>query len=96
MKKWLTGIIAAILLTGCAQQTFTVNSGVALTPRQTQTQHFFFNGIAQQKSLDAAAVCGSTEKVAKVEVEQTALNGLVSAVTFGIYSPREARVYCLN
>jgi hypothetical protein len=27
-------------------------------------------------------------------VQQTFVNGLLSVVTFGIYTPREARVYC--
>lgn len=96
MKTTLTGIIAALLLTGCAQQTFMVNSGVTLTPRQTLTQHFFLHGIAQQKTIDAAAVCGSANKVAKVEVKQTMLNALASTFTMGLYSPREAKIYCLN
>jgi len=27
-------------------------------------------------------------------VQQTFVNGLLGVVTFGIYTPREARVYC--
>ncbi|WP_425338127.1 Bor/Iss family lipoprotein [Buttiauxella noackiae] len=35
-------------------------------------------------------------KVAKVEVKQSVLNVLVSTLTMGSYSPREANIYCLN
>ncbi len=61
-----------------------------------QSQSFFVYGIGQQKVIDAAEVCGGMENVAKVEVQQTFVNGLLSTVTFGIYTPREARVYCKN
>ncbi|MGC0794027.1 Bor family protein, partial [Pantoea agglomerans] len=52
------------------------------------------SGIGQRKSIDAAQVCGGQEKVNRVEVQQTFVNGLLSVVTFGVYTPREARVYC--
>jgi len=38
-------------------------------------------------------ICRSL-KVVRTEVQQTFLNGLLGVVTFGIYIPREARVYC--
>tara|TARA_Y100001960_G_scaffold226116_1_gene236811 strand:- start:533 stop:874 length:342 start_codon:yes stop_codon:yes gene_type:complete len=56
--------------------------------------HFFIGGLAQGKAINPAKVCGSIDKVAKVETQQTFLNGLLSALTFSIYAPREVRVYC--
>jgi hypothetical protein len=44
--------------------------------------------------VDAAKVCGGADKVSRVEVQETFPNVLLSIVTFGIYTPREARVYC--
>lgn len=59
-----------------------------------KTHHFFVAGLAQGKAINPARVCGSTSRVAKVETQVTFLNGLLSFITFGIYTPHEARVYC--
>jgi len=59
-----------------------------------KTHHFFIAGLAQGKAINPAKVCGSTARVAKVETQVTFLNGLLTFLTFGIYAPHEARVYC--
>jgi hypothetical protein len=56
--------------------------------------HFYIWGIAQSRAINPAKTCGSIENVAKVETQTTFLDGLLSAITFGIYSPREVRIYC--
>ena len=45
----------ALLITGCAQQTFTVQkqNPAAVAP-ETITHHFFVSGIRQKKTVDAA------------------------------------------
>ncbi|RPH31018.1 lipoprotein bor [Buttiauxella warmboldiae] len=94
MKKLMIAVIATVVLSGCAQQRFTINKEIAEKPQQTTTHHFFVSGIGQTKTIDAAAVCGGADKVVRTEVQQTFVNGLLSFVTFGIYTPRDARVYC--
>ena len=44
----------ALLITGCAQWTFTVqnNTGSSST-KETITHHFFVSGIGQKKTVDA-------------------------------------------
>ncbi|MFJ5482755.1 Bor/Iss family lipoprotein [Pectobacterium actinidiae] len=94
MKKILSTAVLALVLTGCAQQTFTVKNESVATPKQVTTHHFFVSGIGQKKTIDAAAVCGGSDKVVRTETQQTFVNVLLGVVTFGIYTPREARVYC--
>ncbi|WP_159652353.1 Bor family protein [Vibrio atypicus] len=99
MKKLILVAALSMVATGCAQQTFVMSSEVSATtndalPTKEQSQHFFIDGIAQDKEIDAAAVCGGADKVVKVEVQQTFTNVVLDVVTFGIYTPREARVYC--
>ena len=54
MKKMLLATALALLITGCAQQTFTVqNKPAAVAPKKTITHHFFVSGIGQ-KTVDAA------------------------------------------
>ena len=85
----------ALLITGCAQQTFTVQNKPAwqLAPK-AHHHHFFVSGIGQKKTVDAAKICGGAENVVKTETQQTFVNGLLGFITLGIYTPLEARVYC--
>ena len=55
MKKMLLATALALLITGCAQQTFTVqNKPAAVAPKETITHYFFVSGIGQKKTVDAA------------------------------------------
>ena len=77
MKKMLLATALALLITGCAQQTFTVQNKPAVAPKETITHHFFVSGIGQKKTVDAAKICGGAENVVKTETQQTFVNGLL-------------------
>ena len=50
MKKMLLATALALLITGCAQRTFTVQSKpAAVAPKETITHHFFVSGIGRRK-----------------------------------------------
>ena len=67
----------ALLITGCAQQTFTVqNKPAAVAPKETITHHFFVSGIGRE-NCHAAKICGGAENVVKTETQQTFVNGLL-------------------
>ena len=90
MKKMLLAT-ALVVITGCAQQTFTVqNKPAAVAPKETITHHFFVSGIGQKKTVDATKICGGAENVVKTETQQTFVNGLLGFITLGIYTPLEA------
>ena len=93
MKKMLLATALALLITGCAQQTFTVQNKPAAVAPETITHHFFVSGIGQKKTVDAAKIVAA-ENVVKTETQQTFVNGLLGFITLGIYTPLEARVYC--
>ena len=96
MKKMLLATALALLITGCAQQTFTVqNKPAAVAPKETITHHFFVSGIGQKKTVDAAKICGGAENVVRNRnPANIRKNGLLGFITLGIYTPLEARVYC--
>ena len=51
MKKMLLATALALLITGCAQQTFTVqNKPAAVAPKETITHHFFVSGIGHEET----------------------------------------------
>ena len=94
MKKMLLATALALLITGCAQQTFTVqNKPAAVAPKETITHHFLFLELGRRK-LSMPQICGGAENVVKTETQQTFVNGLLGFITLGIYTPLEARVYC--
>lgn len=95
-KSVLSTLLISIALVGCANQRFNVAGEVtdASTAKSEDSQTFFISGIGQKQSVDAAQACGGAAKVGGVAVEQTPMNILLGMVTFGIYTPRTARVYC--
>ena len=53
MKKMLLATALALLITGCAQQTFTVqNKPASSSTSETTTHHFFVSGIGQKKTVE--------------------------------------------
>ena len=95
MKKMLLATALALLITGYAQQTFTVqNKPAAVTAKETITHHFFVSGIGQKKTVDAAKICGSAENIVKTKPTNIR-KWIARFLCFGhFYTPLEARVYC--
>ncbi|MCL1623464.1 Bor family protein [Moraxella sp. Tifton1] len=96
MKKLATvGLLSlATILSGCAAQTALIRDTNKTTPAYSQSQSFFIGGIAQEKTIDAAKVCGGADKVASVQSKDEPKDLLLSIVTLGIYSPKTSTVYC--
>ena len=58
MKKMLLATALALLITGCAQQTFTVqNKPAAVTPKNHHPSFLRFWNWAEE-TVDAAKICG--------------------------------------
>ena len=95
MKKMLLATALALLITGCAQQTFTVqNKPAAVAPKETITHHFFVSGIGQKKTVDAAKICGGAENVVKNRNPANIRKWIARFYYFRHLYPLEARVYC--
>jgi hypothetical protein len=97
--KIATALVMAVLaLQGCASAKFTLGpqpqGASSAAPTLQEREPNFVSGFGQQHVIDAAKVCGAADKVASVEVIQTAWDGVVAFITFGIYTPLTARVYC--
>ena len=94
MKKMLLATALALLITGCAQQTFTVQNKPAAVAPETITHHFFVSELGR-RTVDAAKICGGAENVVKTETQQTFVNGLLGFL-LGIYTPLEAHCVLLT
>ena len=68
MKKMLLATALALLITGCAQQTFAVqNKPAAVTPKEAITHHFFVSQIGRRKLSIAAKICGGAKIFGKTK-----------------------------
>jgi hypothetical protein len=95
MKKLLLSIAMVTMLGACSTQTALINGNTGKIGKQDM-QTFFVQGLGeQQQTIDAAAVCGGADKVVKVERVTSFVNGLLGLLTSGIYTPYDAKVYCL-
>jgi hypothetical protein len=99
MKKLFLILLSVSLLASCATQRFNVNPSVTREvppsePHFSQWSHFFVGGIGQEDFKNAAQMCASNGGVSFVETKWSFGQILVSAVTWGIYSPRTMNIYC--
>ena len=65
MKKMLLATALALLITGCAQQTFTVQNKPAVAPRNQSPIISSFLELGE--AVDAAKICGGAENVVKTK-----------------------------
>ena len=84
----------ALLITGCAQQTFTVqNKLAAVAPKKPSPIISSFLELGRRK-LSMQPKFVAAQKMLLSRNQQTFVNGLLGFITLGIYTPLEARVYC--
>ena len=63
MKKMLLATALALLITGCAQQTFTVqNKPAAVAPGNHHPSFLRFWNWAEESTLIAAKICGTARR----------------------------------
>ena len=71
MKKMLLATALALLITGCAQQTFTVqNKPAAVAPGNHHPSFLPFLELGGKLSMQPE-ICGGAENVVKTETQQT-------------------------
>ena len=84
-----------LLITGCAQQTFTVqNKPAAVAPKAHHPSFLRFWRLGREENCRCSQVAGGTENVVKTETQQTFVNGLLGFIALGhLYSAGSA-YYC--
>ena len=84
--------LAAILLAGCYHVTVVTGSTPTSTTVNKEWQNSFVFGLVPPAELNVKDQC--PQGVAKVETEQSFLNGLVRVLTYSIYTPMHTEVTC--
>lgn len=90
-KLFAASFAAAIMLTSCYSYTSVVGKGSQGNNEVTKWNHYVVYGLAPVGVSDSKAMAnGATDYT--VFTRQSFVNGLVSALTFGIYSPSTTTV----
>ena len=90
-----TAALAAIAATGCIEHTYNVGTGAPVAPVvYEEWHHHWLGGLIGERTLDIERHCPSGN--ATIHNEQSFLNGLVSALTSGIYMPTTVTIRCEN
>lgn len=91
MRK-LAPMFAALLLAGCYHVTVVTSAAPPGTHVNREWQNSFVYGLVPPPELNVKDQC--PKGVTKVETERSFLNGLVSALTWSIYTPMHTEVTC--
>lgn len=93
-RSLVAPVLALALLSTTACYRAVVETGRAAGPTVVQKNwvNTFVFGLVPAKPIDVTAQCPAG--VARVETQQTFLNGLVGALTLGIYAPQSATITC--
>src|SRR5689334_13174912 len=93
-KRWASASLLMLCASGCFHQV--VNTG--RTPGTTVVDKPWVStwlwGLVAAQPIDARQACPSG--VALITTEQSFVNGLVGAVTLGIYTPQHVTITCAS
>ena len=91
--RMLAALGLVIVVSGCFEHTYTVGAGAPAGPVvYSEWQSHWLSGLIGERTHELDAICPSGN--ATVHDEQGFLNGLVTALTAGIYSPTTLTVRC--
>ncbi len=92
MSRLAGVLIAALLSAGCYHATIDTGRAPSMDTIVRPWANSWVYGLVPPQTLETAQRCQSG--VAKVETMHSFLNGLVGALTFGIYTPMTLKVTC--
>lgn len=85
--------MAVLTLTACYEHTYSVGAGAPVGPVvYDEWHHHWLGGLIGERELRIRDYCPSGN--ATVHNEQSFLNGLVSVLTTGIYTPTTVTIRC--
>ena len=82
-----------VVVAGCYEHTYTVGAGAPAGPVvYGEWQHHWLGGLIGERTHELGELCPSGN--ATIHDEQTFLNGLVTFLTSGIYTPTTVTIRC--
>ena len=84
-------LFLAVSLSSCYTYTFSVGSGAQTGVEVVEKNHYVVYGLAPIKVSDPIKMAGGAANYT-VTVQHTIIDGLLNALTFGIYTPTTTTV----
>lgn len=91
MKMMTVAFTASVLLTSCYSYTSVVGKGAQGSNEVTKWNHYVIYGLAPVEVSDSKQMADGAENYT-VHTRQSFVNGLLSSITFGIYTPTTTTV----
>ena len=95
MKNRILTIVAVVVLaigmTSCYTYSFSVGDGAQTGVEVTAKNHYVIYGLAPVSISNPAEMAGGAAHY-DVKIEHTFIDGLLNAITFGIYTPTTTTV----
>jgi hypothetical protein len=91
MKAMTVAFAASILLTSCYSYTSVVGNGAQGSNQTTKWNHYVIGGLAPVGVSDSKQMAGNATDYT-VFTRHSFVNGLIAAITFGIYTPTTTTV----
>ena len=91
MQNTLFMFMVMLTMSSCYTYTHTVGNGPQTNVEVTEKNHYFIYGLAQGKQSNPKQMAGDTENY-QVTIQHTFVDGLLNAITFGIYTPTTTTV----
>lgn len=90
--KYASLVLVALLLTSCYHAQITTDKNPSTTVIDQPWASSFIYGLVPPPVVETASQCPNG--VSRVETKMSFLNGLVSALTFSLYTPMHITVTC--
>lgn len=87
----IAAIAASVLLTSCYTYTTVVGKGAQGSQETVEWNHYVIFGLAPVGVSDAQQMAGGAEDYT-VTTQHSFITGLISGLTFGIYTPTVTKV----
>lgn len=79
-------LVISVLMTSCYTLTYSVGEGAKTGVEVKEKNHYLIGGLAPVKTSDPRQMAGGAKDYT-VTIQHTFVDGLLSAITFGIYTP---------
>ena len=81
----------SLFMTSCFTYTYTMGRGPQSNVTVTEKNHYVVYGLAPLKTSDPVAMAGNSVDY-EVTIQHTFIDGLIQALTLGIYTPTTTTV----
>ncbi len=90
-------LACSMALTLCACSTVTIQpqaqQKISSKPTYQESKSFFLFGLVGEHHVDVTQICGGKEPL-QMQSQQTFVDGALTILTLGIYTPHTAKVWC--